>query len=389
MVGAATLTLMSPRGEPVAERFRADLRAFLAAHLTPEVAGVNTGLVDASTLPILRPWNALLADAGWAAPAWPREHGGRDAGIDEQVAYWEELDTARAPGPINVIGVSNIAPAIMVFGTDEQKREFLGPMLRGDVIWSQGMSEPDAGSDLASLRTAAVDDGDCFVVNGQKTWNSLGDMADWCQLYVRTDPSAAKHKGISCLLVDLRTPGIEARPVRTIAGDHSFAELFFSDVRIPKTALLGPLHGGWGVAMTTLANERAGVARMHLMQARKLEDLRSDPDVREALRDPRLRQRFAAIHTRILCMRTMTDRALAEAGPFANPAAGSLIKLAWSQCDQALADLAADVGGLGGLAGRWGDNLLSVRASSIAGGTTEINRNIVGEQVLGLPREPR
>ncbi len=150
-------------------------------------------------------------------------------------------------------------------------------MLRGDEIWSQGMSEPDAGSDLASLRTAAVEDGDQFVINGQKTWNSLGHLADWCQLYVRTDPTAKKHAGITCFLVDLRTPGIEARPLTTITGEQTFAELFFTDARIPRSAMLGPLHQGWSVAMTTLSFERAGVARLHLALANRLDELLADP----------------------------------------------------------------------------------------------------------------
>ena len=222
---------------------------------------------------MLRRWNRALADAGWAAVAWPAEYGGRDASVAEQLAYHEVMAAADAPGPVNVIGVANIAPAILDAGTQEQKDRFLLPMLRGDEIWCQGMSEPDAGSDLASLRTAAVLDGDQFVINGQKTWNSLGHHADWCQLYVRTDPTAPKHAGISCLLVDMRTPGIEARPLRTMTGDSTFSELFFTDVRVPKTALLGPLNQGWKVAMTTLSYERAGVAEFHLSLSARFADL--------------------------------------------------------------------------------------------------------------------
>ncbi|MBI2705705.1 MAG: acyl-CoA dehydrogenase family protein [Actinobacteria bacterium] len=379
---------------PPASAFRGELREWLHDNLTDELRAANTGIADASTLPVLRPWNAALADARWAAPAWPSEHGGRDATIDEQVAYLEEMSVADAPGPINVIGISNIAPAIMMFGTREQKDRFLRPMIRGEEIWSQGMSEPDAGSDLAALRTSAVLDGDDFVVNGQKTWNSLGNLADWCQLYVRTDPTANKHKGISCLLVDLRSPGIAARPLRTITGEESFADLFFTDVRVPASALLGSLDEGWSVAMATLAHERAGVARLHLMLARKLDRLRADPKASGTLGDPRLRQRLAAIHSEITCMRLMTDRALESAGTFASGAGGSLIKLAWSRCEQALANQAVDAVGIGGQAsldgpGPWAHDLLSSRQCSIAGGTTEINLNIVAEQVLGLPRDPR
>ncbi len=285
----------------------------------------------AKTLDLLRDWNRTLADGGWAAPAWPVEFGGRGAGVGEQLAYLEEMSRARAPGPVNVIGVSNIAPAIMQFGTPEQQARFLQPMLRGDEIWSQGMSEPDAGSDLASLRTAAVEDGDDFVVNGQKTWNSLGHHADWCQLYVRTDPAAKKHAGITCFLVDLRTPGIEARPITTMTGGHTFAELFFTDARIPRSAMLGPLHGGWTVAMTTLSHERAGVARLHLSLARRLDDLLADPRARAGRKDPVLRDRLVRIYAAIRCMRYLTERSLADSSAGAGAgAAGSLAKLSWA-----------------------------------------------------------
>lgn len=377
----------SPGKDSHLDAFRAELRVFLSEHLTHEIVEAGGRPTEAANLETLRAWNRTLADAGWAAPAWPAEHGGRDANVDEQLAYLEEMNRLGAPGPVNVIGVSNIAPAIMRFGTPEQQERFLRPMLRGDDIWSQGMSEPDAGSDLASLRTAAVEDGDHFVVNGQKTWNSLGHLADWCQLYVRTDPNAKKHAGITCLLVDLRTPGIEARPITTMAGDHSFAELFFTNARIPRSALLGPLHGGWSVAITTLSHERAGVARLHLSLARRLHDLLADPRARPGLRDPLLRQRLAAVYAAISCMRYLTERSLSQATA-GEGAGGSLAKLSWAHCDQELADLAVDLIGPRALGAqdRWAHNLLAVRQASIAGGTTEINKNIVGEHVLGLPR---
>jgi len=371
------------------DAFRAELRAFLAGHLTDDIVSADSRDLEGDTLEARRAWNRTLADGGWAAPAWPREFGGRDADVPRQLAYLEEMDAARAPGPVNVIGVSNIAPAIMRFGTPEQQQRHLRPMLRGDEIWSQGMSEPDAGSDLASLRTAAVaeDDGDAFVVNGQKTWNSLGHHAHWCQLYVRTDPGAKKHAGISCLLVDLRTPGIEARPLTTITGGHSFAELFFTDARVPRSALLGPLHNGWTVAMTTLSFERAGVARLHLALARRLDDLLADPRGAAGRRDPVLRDRLARVFASIRAMRYLTERALADSSAAAG-AAGSLAKLSWASCDQELANLAVDLIGFEALGGhdRWSENLLAVRQASIAGGTTEVNKNILGEHVLGLPR---
>lgn len=373
-----------------AERLRRDLSSWLADNLTPELTQAGNGMPTASTLEPLRSWNRQLADAGWAAPAWPSEFGGRDAGIDEQMAYLEVMSSVGAPGPVNSIGVANIAPAIMQYGSDDQKARFLRPLLRGDDIWSQGMSEPDAGSDLASLRTSAVLDGDAFVVNGQKTWNSLGQFADWCQLYVRTDPSSSKHRGISCLLVDLRTAGIEVRPIRSMTGSSSFSELFFSDVRVPREALLGPLDEGWTVAMTTLSYERAGVARLHLGLTKRLGELLAEPGVGEALADPRLRDRVASVHSDIACMRWMTDRSLAhqQQGQPAG-ATGSLTKLAWGRADQKLASLAVDLLGARGMVqGPWATNLASARQTSIAGGTTEINLNIVAEQGLGLPREP-
>jgi alkylation response protein AidB-like acyl-CoA dehydrogenase len=369
-----------------AEAFRAELRGWLAEHLTPEVAEASERSMEGA-LELLRNWNRTLADGGWAAPAWPVEFGGRGAEVAEQLAYLEEMSRAGAPGPVNVIGVSNIAPAIMRFGTAEQQARFLGPMLRGDEIWSQGMSEPDAGSDLASLRTAAVEDGDHFVINGQKTWNSLGHHADWCQLYVRTDPAAKKHAGITCFLVDMRTPGIEARPLTTMTGGQTFAELFFTDARVPRSAMLGPLHGGWGVAMTTLSFERAGVARLHLSLARRLDELLADPRAKVGRTDPVLRDRLARIYASIRCMRFLTERSLSDTSAGAG-AAGSLAKLSWAYCDQELANVAVDLIGPSALGGAdvWAENLLAVRQASIAGGTTEINKNIVGEHVLGLPR---
>src|SRR3984885_1249663 len=297
---------------PETAAFRADLRSWRSDHLTPEVVEAGERQVEGGSLDVLRAWNRTLADGGWAAPSWPVEHGGRGADVGEQLAYLEETNRVGAPGPVNVIGVSNIAPAIMQFGTPEQKERFLQPMLRGDEIWSQGMSEPDAGSNLASLRTAAVADGDDFVINGQKTWNSLGHLADWCQLYVRTDPAAKKHAGITCFLVDMRTPGIDARPITTITGGQTFAELFFTDVRVPRSAMLGPLHAGWSVALTTLSHERAGVARLPLSLASRLDDLLDDPRARAGLGDPRLRDRLARVFASIRCMRYLTERSLSD-----------------------------------------------------------------------------
>jgi alkylation response protein AidB-like acyl-CoA dehydrogenase len=379
-------------GEEV-RAFRAEFSAWLEANLTPAVVAASEGggLEDSDSFEIMRGWNRVLADAGWAAPAWPVEFGGRAATVGQQLAWLEEMAAAKAPGVINVIGVSNIAPAIMAVGTDDQRARYLAPMLRGDEVWSQGMSEPDAGSDLASLRTAAREDGDSFVINGQKTWNSLGRQADWCQLYVRTDPDAPKHKGISTFLVDMKSPGVDVRPLRTMSGDLTFSELFFTDVVVPKANLLGQLNEGWKVAMTTLSYERAGVARLHLSLRDRLNRLMADAKGQPAMADPVIRDRLMGVYSRIATMGWTTTRELQAIGAGRQPSAmmGSIAKLMWSLTEQSLAELAVDLLGVEGLNGRWGKNLAASRQSTIAGGTTEINRNILAEHGLGLPREPR
>jgi alkylation response protein AidB-like acyl-CoA dehydrogenase len=296
---------------------------------------------------------------------------------------------AEAPGPVNAIGVSNIAPAIMLLGTEEQKERFLRPMLRGDELWCQGMSEPDAGSDLASLRTAACLEGGTFVVSGQKTWNSLGRHADWCQLYVRTDPDSPKHKGISCLLVDMATPGITVRPLRTMSGNFTFSELFFDEVVVPRSSLLGELNEGWRVAMTTLSHERAGVARLHLELSARFDSLLDAARLRGRNRDVVLRDRLARLYADIACLRYATSCELAKVGQGGQPSAttGGLAKLAWARAGQQLADLAVDIlGPEASLSGPWTTTLLMSPSYSIAGGTGEINRNVIAERGLGLPR---
>jgi alkylation response protein AidB-like acyl-CoA dehydrogenase len=376
------------------DAFRLELRAWLAAHLTDEVVEAGRGGGGDDAWAVLRRWNAELVDAGYGAVAWPRAFGGRDAGLPDQLAYNEEMARAGAPGPVNAIGVANIAPAIMSHGTPEQRERFLRPMLRGDEIWSQGMSEPEAGSDLASLRCRGERDGDDLVVNGQKTWNSNGHRADWCQLYVRTNPDVPKHEGISCLLVDLRTPGIEARPIATMAGDTSFSELYFTDVRVPLSALLGDLDDGWNVATRTLSNERAGVASLYLSQRAKLDRLltaaaQPGPDGARPLDRPAARDALVRRYIEVRTLELLAKRSLGAALNGRPPGAeGSVIKLAWSQSDQAMANTAVDVLGMSALGGSWATNLLGSRSLSIAGGTTEVNKNIIGERVLGLPREP-
>ena len=375
--------------ETEGDEFRRELRDWLAANLTPEIADAVRDRRFAS-FDDHRRWNAILFDAGYGAVSWPAEFGGRDAGIREQLVYIEEMARAGAPGPINTIGVANIAPAIMAYGTEEQQRRFLGPMLRGDEIWSQGMSEPDAGSDLASLRCRAVVDGDHFVINGQKTWNSYGDRADWCQLYVRTDVDAPKHKGITCLLVDMRTPGVEARPIVTMAGDSSFSELYFTDARVPVSAVLGAINEGWSVATSTLSNERAGVAGLYLSLRQKLDRLLDAARQSTVCGAPLVRDALAGRYIEARNLEFLAKRAIGAALSGHPPGAeGSVIKLAWSKSEQALANTAVDVLGMDALGGSWAFGLLASRSLTIAGGTTEVNKNIIAERVLGLPREPK
>jgi len=372
---------------PEGDGFRAMVRAWLEEHLPGDLD--EAGIDDDTLFDRRRKWNATLFDAGMAAIDWPTEFGGRAASVLEQLIYNEEFARCGAPGPVNAIGVANIAPAIMTIGTPEQQERFLRPMLRGDEIWSQGMSEPDAGSDLASLSCRAERDGDRFVVNGQKTWNSLGHRADWCQLYVRTDPSAPKHEGMTCLLVDMRSPGIEVRPITTIGGSLDFAEVFFTDVEVPVDAVLGEIGGGWHVATRTLGFERAGVAKLSLMLRENYERLLADagPDRRA---DPINRQRLVARYIDAELLHLLAQRTVSAAMHDRMPGAeASVIKIAWSTMEQRVAETAVDVLGIDALNGPWAERLAGSRSLTIAGGTTEVNKNIVGERVLGLPREPK
>jgi alkylation response protein AidB-like acyl-CoA dehydrogenase len=380
---------------PEAEAFRAEFRAWLDANVTDAVRGLRGSLAfdDPQQLVTHRKWNARLADAGYAAIAWPVDYGGRGAGVMEQVVWAEELHRAGAPGPLNVLGIPNVAPAIMTYGTEQQKRGLLPRMLRGDDIWCQGFSEPDAGSDLAGLKTAAVQDGDHWVINGQKVWTSLGQHAQWCELLVRTDPDAPKHRGITCLLVEMSTPGITVRPLTTITGSHDFNEVFLDDVRVPVSSTLGPPNEGWRVAMTTLTHERGGVAKLHLglraSAAQLLDAAKSAPgrNGTKAAQDPVLRQELARVYLEAELLKLIADRAIS--GELHGRALGpesSIAKLQWSETDQHIAEVAVAVLGADATQGAWGIDRLSCRQTTIAGGTTQINKNIIAQRILGLPR---
>jgi alkylation response protein AidB-like acyl-CoA dehydrogenase len=374
---------------PEAEAFRTEFRAWLDANLPDDMRG-SGGLSETLTadeLERLRAWNRTLADASYAAIAWPTEFGGRGASVMEQVVYAEEMHRAHAPGALNVLGLSNIAPAIIEHGTDEQKHRFLARMLRGDDIWCQGFSEPNAGSDLASLRAAAIADGDSWIVNGQKTWNTFGSVANWCELLVRTDPAAPKHRGITCLLVDMTLPGVEVRPLTTITGEAGFNEIFFTDVRVPMSAVLGPVNEGWRVAMTTLAYERGGVAKLHLGTRAKIQRLIALAHERRVTEDPVARQRLARVYMEGELLKLISDRAIsAELHGRAMGPEGSIAKLQWSETEQHVSEVATQLLGADGLSGPWARDRVYGRSLTIAGGTTQVNKNIIAQRILGLPR---
>jgi alkylation response protein AidB-like acyl-CoA dehydrogenase len=331
-----------------------------------------------------------LGERGWSAPAWPVAIGGRGLGVEDQIACDAEFNHTHAPRRIAVFGVKNVGPTIAAAGTPEQKLS-LARILTAEEVWCQGFSEPDAGSDLAGLRCRAELHGDEFVVNGTKIWTSIGLWATHCMLLVRTDPDAPAHRGISALLVPLDTPGITRNPIVQATGERDFAEMVFDDVVVPKSALLGPMNEGWGVTMSTLGYERAGVIEISGNLITEIEGF-----LRAAARDgklgPRTRDRGAGIYARARILGWLGERSLLADGGGPNGGVAGLIKLAWSTLGQSFAEFTAEVDGLAAIAGddmRSGVRVVGSRSYTIAGGTTEVMRNIIGERTLGLPREPK
>jgi alkylation response protein AidB-like acyl-CoA dehydrogenase len=348
---------------------------------------------------VRRRWQRTLARAGWAAPGWPREWGGRDASISQLVIYQEEMALARTPVIVNAIGMWNIGPTVLEHGTDEQKERWLGEMLHAEQIWCQGFSEPGAGSDLASLQTRAVRDGDAYVVNGQKVWTSYAHRADKCFLLCRTDPESTKHRGLSILVVDMHANGVECRPIREISGDANFDEVFFTDVRAPTEDRVGDEHDGWRVAMSTLTHERVGTVTYGIQLRQKLEALMRrrevwpDSPVERRLLDQDLADLWTRIEIiRLTALRAVTKAARGEA-PWPEVPIG---KLLWSTVSQDLPETALRALGADGLrwrgdplapdAGRWAHDELYSRMTTIGAGTTEIQKNVLAERALGLPR---
>src|SRR5689334_12678446 len=366
--------------------FRDELRGWLTAN--PPAPAPEGG--EDELYAWRRDWQRKLYDAGWAAPHWPAEYGGRGASLTESAIYFEELGRARVPMPANVLGLLLGGPTLMVWGTEEQKDRFLAPILSGEEIWCQGFSEPDAGSDLASLKTRAVKDGDEWVVTGQKVWTSGAQYSKWCMLVARTDGDVPKHKGLTYFILDMEQDAVQVRPLVQITGEAEFNELFIEEARIPDENVVGGVGNGWKVALTTLMNERAGLGFFLQVRMRQLLDRVFDEAAASgALDDPRIADKLADLHLRTEILRLTAYRGLSVIEQYGQPGPeGSLVKLMWSETNKQLTQLAADIVGPEALTNDtpWSYELLRARGNSIEGGTTEILKNIVAERVLGLPR---
>jgi alkylation response protein AidB-like acyl-CoA dehydrogenase len=365
--------------------FRDELRAWFDNNDPgPEPAG------DESNYAWRRDWQRRLAEGGWAGVHWPREYGGRGATMTESAIFFEELGRARAPLPANVLGLLLAGPTIMTWGTDEQKDRYLTPILTAEEIWCQGFSEPDAGSDLASLKTRAVRDGDDWLLTGQKVWTSGAQHSKWCMMVARTDQDAPKHKGLTYFIMDMDQPGVVVRPLVQITGEPEFNELFLEEARVPHENVLGGVGNGWKVALTTLMNERSGLAFFLQVRLRQLlDELVEEAAGRGLLDDPVVADKLGQLHLKAEILRLTAYRGLTTIEKYGTPGPeGSLTKWMWSETNQELVQFAADLLGPDALTAgnRWAYELLRARGNTIEGGTTEILKNIVAERVLGLPR---
>jgi alkylation response protein AidB-like acyl-CoA dehydrogenase len=365
--------------------FRDELRGWFAAHDPgPEPAG------DDAAYAWRREFQGRMADDGLAAPGWPVEFGGRGATLTESAIFFEELGRSGAPLPANVLGLLLAGPTIMTWGTAEQKERYLAPILTAEEIWCQGFSEPDAGSDLAAVKTRAVRDGEEWVMTGQKVWTSGAQYSKWCMLLARTNPDAPKHKGLTYFLMDMEQPGVQVLPLRQITGEPEFNELFIDGARIPDANVLGGEGNGWTVALTTLMNERAGLGFLLQVRLRQtLDRLIEQAAARGLLDDPVLADRLGELHLQTEVLRLTAYRGLTAIEKYGQPGPeGSLLKWMWSDTNQQVTQLAVDVLGPSALRSgdSWAYELLRARGNSIEGGTTEVLKNIIAERVLGLPK---
>ncbi len=384
---------------PSEEEFRDEVRAWLEDnHPGPEPEGDLDAVIA-----FRREWQHMLHAGGWAGISWPKEYGGRGATMIEQAIFVGEAARMETPSPANVLGLAMGGPVVIAHGTEEQKKRYLEPILTAEEIWCQGFSEPESGSDLASLKTRAVKDGDEWVVTGQKVWTTLAQFSKWCMLVARTDPDAAKHQGLTYFLMDMEQEAVQVRPLVQITGEGEFNEIFIEGARIPEENVVGGVGNGWSVAITTLMNERAGLAFGAIAQIQKsLASLaRLAGEVGEnggtAAEDSYFRQRIAQLHIEAETMRLNAYRGLTKTMQSGIPGPeGSLGKWQWADINQGLAELALEIEGAHAVLARgseqaiengsWQYAFLRSRANSIEGGTTDILKNIIAERVLGLPR---
>ncbi|NUS54366.1 MAG: acyl-CoA dehydrogenase [Streptomycetaceae bacterium] len=381
------------------EEFRAEVREWLRENLAGEfAAAVGTGGPGSEHehFEIRRAWERRLGEGGWIGLDWPKEYGGREATLMQQVIFGEEYARAKAPGRVNHMGENLLGPTVLAFGTDEQKARFLPPIARGEELWCQGYSEPGAGSDLAGLRTSAVQDAETgdWRISGQKVWTSLAHEADWIFVLARTEAGSSRHKGISFFLAPMDQPGIEVRPIVQLTGTSEFNEVFFDGARAKNEHVVGQLGQGWGVAMGLLAFER-GVSTLAQQIGFELE-LQTVIDVAKAngaIEDPALRERLLQAWIDLKVLRCNALRTLGSP----DPGAPSVAKLVWGNWHQRLGTLAMDVGGADAtLAAELPYELtdaqrlfLFTKSDTIYGGSNEVQRNIIAERVLGMPREPK
>jgi alkylation response protein AidB-like acyl-CoA dehydrogenase len=365
--------------------FRDEVRAWLEEnHPGPEPDA------EEAKFEFRREWQGKLHEAGWAGISWPKEYGGRGATLIEQAIFSEEMARAKAPSPANVLGLVMGGPVVIAHGTEEQKERFLEPILSAEEIWCQGFSEPESGSDLASLKTRAVHDDGGWKVTGQKVWTTYAHEAKWCMLLARSDSDAPKHKGLTYFICDMDQPEIDVRPLRQITGEAEFNEIFLEGARVPDENLVGGEGNGWNVAITTLMHERAGLGAASAISVRReLDELIGLINDRGLADDPVIRQRIAELKIGVEALRLGALRALTQQMKIGIPGPeGSLAKWEWATLNQGLTELAVDVLGPDAIRpdSEWAYRFLRARANSIEGGTTEVMKNIIAERVLGLPR---
>ena len=387
---------------PEQEAYRMQVRAWLEANQPPPLTPAEKEKLDEDLLwERNKRWHKKLYAGGWVGLNWPKQYGGRGATFIEQVIFQQELGRLGLPMGINVLGIIMTGPALMQWGTDEQKSRYLKPIIEADEIWCEGMSEPGAGSDLAAIQTRAELVGDEFIVNGQKVWTTHAHRSDFCQLFVRTDPDVPKHKGMSALLVDMRSPGVKVQPLRQITGDSEFNEIFFDDVHVPKQNLLGPLNAGWQVLVATLMHERFGISETIGGTEVILEQLvemanGARIDGRPAIEDDEIRQQLAQFAIEVTAKKYNGLRSLSRRLKGQQPGAESSIgKLISTDLSQRMTKFATRL--LGGYAmierkspfapdGDWMRRILNVEMLTIAGGTSAVQKNMIGERILQLPK---